>query len=364
MKGQVPNQASDLSFSFVDPSDELAYETHDQESDLCFSSLVGDMGRDGTPPVSRFAPSPTGRMHAGNIFASLVTWLLTHKCGGSVVLRIEDLDRDRSKQHFIDLAMSDYEMLGLTWDDGPYFQRDRDAFYERSYDLLNERGLVYPCFCTRADLHAISAPHLGQMVVYPGYCRDLAPDEIAQKTNEALKAGRLGPSYRIRVPHPGDTLDKQGFFDVFQGNCSFSLAADSGDFVIRRSDLAFAYQLAVVLDDADQGITLVTRGIDLLDSVPRQRYLQSLLGLRHPLYAHIPLLVAPDGRRLAKRNHDAGVDALIDRFKTPEGILGHIAGITGISSTCEPQSLEELLEKFNPDALRHQWQGRISIPWR
>lgn len=338
-------------------------QSPDQASDLYFSSLTSKTEGEGTPLVSRFAPSPTGRMHAGNIFASLVTWLLAHKSGGSVVLRIEDLDRDRSKQHFIDLAMNDYEMLGLVWDDGPYFQRDRDAFYERSYDLLNERGLVYPCFCTRADLHAASAPHLGQMSVYPGYCRDLTPDEITQKTEEALKAGRLGPSYRIRVPHPDGELDKQDFFDVFQGNCSFSLATDSGDFVIRRSDLAFAYQLAVVLDDADQGVSVVARGIDLLDSVPRQRYLQSLLGLPHPCYAHIPLLVAPDGRRLAKRNHDAGVDALIERFKTPEGILGHIAGITGISSTCAPQSLEELLERFDPDALRLQWQGRISIPW-
>lgn len=303
-------------------------------------------------------------MHAGNIFASLASWLLAKRSGGSVVLRIEDLDRDRSKQAFIDQAMRDYEALGLTWDDGPYFQRDRDAFYEAAYDKIEARGLVYPCFCTRADLHAISAPHLGQTTVYPGTCRALSPQDIERKNAEALAAGRLGPSYRVRVPEEGTALDMQAFVDVFQGECAFSLSRDSGDFVIRRSDLAFAYQLAVVLDDAEQGVNAVVRGIDLLDSVPRQRYLQSLLDLPHPTYAHVPLLVAPDGRRLAKRNHDAGVDALFDQFGSSEGILGHIAGITGISNSCAPQSLDELAEKFDTERLRGLWQGHISIPWR
>ena len=315
------------------------------------------------PLTCRFAPSPTGRMHAGNIFASLASWLLARKTGGKVVLRIEDLDRDRSKDCFIDQVARDYEALGLDWDEGPYFQRNRDAAYQEAFAKLEDTGLVYPCFCTRADLHAASAPHAGQSSVYAGTCRNLTADERAAKAAEAERAGRLGPSYRLAVPPSGNAEGAFATDDVFQGPCRFDLGSDSGDFVVRRSDLAFAYQLAVVVDDAEHGVTCVVRGIDLVESVPRQMYLQRLLGFSHPLYAHVPLLVAEDGRRLAKRNRDAGFDALLEEHKTPEGVLGYIAGVTGLKDDFEPASAQELLEGFDVARCRARWQGKISITW-
>lgn len=288
-------------------------------------------------------------MHAGNIYAALVAWLVAKSQGGDIVLRIEDLDRERSKPKFIDAVQRDFEMLGLTWDRGPYFQHDRDEAYRAAYDALVKRGLVYPCYCTRADLHAASAPHRGEKLVYPGTCRGLSAAERASR--EA--AGRT-PASRLIVPDESIAFD-----DAVQGPYEQHLARDCGDFLIRRSDGAFAYQLAVVVDDAAQGVTSVVRGVDLLCSTPQQIYLQELLGLPHPAYAHIPLLVAEENRRLSKRDHDAALDALLERFKTPEAILGHIAGITGLAPTCEPASADELLSRFSLDALH----ARIQVKW-
>ncbi|MFR4999028.1 MAG: tRNA glutamyl-Q(34) synthetase GluQRS [Slackia sp.] len=236
---------------------------------------------DARPVKGRFAPSPTGRMHAGNIFAALMAWLVAKSQGGTVVLRIEDLDKERSKPHFIDAVQRDFEALGLFWDEGPYFQHDRDEAYQAAFDELCGRGLVYPCFCTRADLHAASAPHHGEKLVYPGTCRRLS---------EAQKAKRRQtrpPAYRLIVPD-----EDFSFRDEIQGEYTQNLERDCGDFLIRRSDGAFAYQLAVVVDDAEQGITSVVRGVDLLCSTPQQIYLQTLLGAEHPAYAHVPLIVA------------------------------------------------------------------------
>ena len=236
------------------------------------------------PVVGRFAPSPTGRMHAGNVFAALTAWLVAKSQGGRIVLRIEDLDAERSKPVYIDAVQRDFEALGLTWDEGPYFQHDRTEAYRAAYDELRERGLVYPCFCTRADLHAASAPHRGEKPVYPGTCRHLSDGE------RAVRAQQRMPAQRLIVP------DREvAFVDQVQGSYAQNLAADCGDFLVQRSDGAFAYQLAVVVDDAAQGVTSVVRGVDLLCSTPQQLYLQELLGLPHPAYAHIPLLVAATG---------------------------------------------------------------------
>lgn len=303
--------------------------------------------------VGRFAPSPTGRMHAGNIFAALVAWLHVKSQGGNMVLRIEDLDRDRSKPHYIDQVMRDFEALGLTWDKGPYFQHDRDEAYREAYALLEEQGLVYPCFCTRADLHAASAPHHGEKLVYAGTCRHLSVGERAARAQER------NPAWRLAVPD-----ETVSFIDAAQGPVSQNLARECGDFLVRRSDGMFAYQLAVVVDDAAQGVNSVVRGIDLLCSTPQQMHLQGLLGLPHAEYAHVPLLVAEDGRRLAKRNRDAAFDELIARFKTPEAIVGHIAGITGLAPTCEPASPEQLLNLFKGIDLRALFEDRVSIVWR
>lgn len=305
------------------------------------------------PVVGRFAPSPTGRMHAGNIFASLMAWLVAKSQGGRMVLRIEDLDRQRSKPQFIDGVQRDLEMLGLTWDAGPFFQHDRDEAYQAAFDKLEAQGLVYPCFCTRADLHAASAPHRGEKLVYPGTCRALSEAERARRAAERT------PALRLSVPARTFSLD-----DQVQGAYQQNLAQDCGDFLIRRSDGAFAYQLAVVVDDAAQGITSVVRGVDLLCSTPQQLYLQELLGFEHPAYAHVPLLVAERDRRLSKRDRDASLEELLARFGTPAAIIGHIAWLTGLAETDEPRTPAELLEGFAIEKLPRLFNDPVQIPWR
>lgn len=291
-------------------------------------------------------------MHAGNVFAALVAWLVAKAQGGRIVLRIEDLDRERSKAEYIEAVQRDFELLGLTWDAGPYFQHDREEAYRAAFDSLVERGLVYPCFCTRADLHVASAPHRGEKPVYPGTCRNLSAEE------RASHALTRTPAERLIVPD-----ERVAFTDLIQGPYEQNLAHDCGDFLVRRSDGAFAYQLAVVVDDAAQGVNSVARGVDLLCSTPQQLYLQTLLGLPHPTYAHIPLITAERDRRLSKRDHDAALDALLARFKTPEALIGHIAGLTGLAPTSEPATPEQLLATFNLDTLPTHLKDLIQINW-
>lgn len=304
------------------------------------------------PVKGRFAPSPTGRMHAGNVFSALVSWLVAKSLGGTIVLRIEDLDKERSKPCFVDGVQRDFEKLGLFWDEGPFFQHGRDEAYAAAFETLQKKGLVYPCFCTRADLHAASAPHRGEKPVYPGTCRGLDEEQRAQR------AERRTPAQRLIVSD-----EDVAFVDAIQGPYAQNLARDCGDFIVRRSDGAFAYQLAVVVDDAEQGVTSVVRGVDLLCSTPQQMYLQNLLGAPHPAYAHVPLLVARHDRRLSKRDHDAALDALLERFKTPKALIGHIAGITGLAPTCDPASPEELLETFRLDSLAANLCDLEQVRW-
>lgn len=293
-------------------------------------------------------------MHAGNIYASLVSWLLARRSGGDVVLRIEDLDPDRSKRAYIDQVMRDYEALGLTWDRGPYFQSDRTEAYAEAFHRLQERGLTYPCFCSRADVHAASAPHRGEKVVYAGTCRNLSREERARKASELAGQGRK-PSQRMIVPDRAYTVN-----DLFQGAYTQNLAHDCGDFLVRRSDGAFAYQLAVVLDDADEGVDCVVRGVDLLPSTPQQMYLQDMLALPRPTYGHVPLLVARKDRRLSKRDHDASVDQMLQAYGSYEGIIGHIAFVVGLVAEDGPRSPESLIGEADYSNL----YDRIQIPWR
>ncbi len=306
------------------------------------------------PVVGRFAPSPTGRMHAGNIFAALVAWLVAKSQGGSMVLRIEDLDRERSKPTFVDAVQRDFEALGLTWDAGPTFQHDRDEAYCAAFDALDRQGLLYPCWCTRADLHAASAPHRGEKPVYPGTCRHLTAAERAAR--EA--SGRV-PAVRLAVPDREVTLT-----DLVQGPYRQNLARDCGDFLVRRSDGAFAYQLAVVVDDAAAGVNSVVRGMDLLCSTPQQMYLQEALGLPGAIYAHVPLVVGELNRRLSKRDRDAALDELLVRFGTPAAVIGHIAGITGLAPSTDPVTPEELLPSFSVDGLATLFPDKVQILWR
>lgn len=303
--------------------------------------------------VGRFAPSPTGRMHAGNIFAALVSWLVVKSQGGRMVLRIEDLDIERSKAGYIDQVQRDFDALGLTWDEGPYFQNNRGQAYEAVFDGLVDRGLVYPCFCTRADLHAASAPHRGEKLVYAGTCRGLSASEVARRSEERK------PAHRLIVPDETYALD-----DYIQGHFEQNLADECGDFIVRRSDGLFAYQLAVVVDDAEQGVNCIVRGMDLLCSTPQQMYLQDLIGAQHCEYAHVPLLVGERDRRLSKRDRDASLEELLAAYKTPEAVIGHIAGIAGLAPTTEPISCEGLLNGFDVSNLQGMFPDKVQIQWR
>ena len=297
----------------------------------------------------RFAPSPSGRMHLGNLFCALLIYLSVKSRGGEWILRIEDLDTARCRPDYARQVEEDLRWLGLAWDEGgstggpdaPYFQSERTALYEAALARLRGMGLVYPCFCTRAQLHAASAPHREDgLTVYPGTCRGLTPEDIARR--EA--AGRKG-ALRLRVPEETVT-----FTDGHLGEVTEYLPTDCGDFLLRRSDGLFAYQLAVVVDDAAMGVTEVVRGADLLSSTPRQLLLYELLGWEAPEFYHFPLLLSLDGRRLSKRDGDLGLGALRERY-TPEEIIGKLAYLAGQNPGGGPRTPEALAEDFHWDAV-------------
>ncbi len=293
----------------------------------------------------RFAPTPSGRIHLGNIFCSLLAWLQAKSQGGKIVLRIEDLDSTRCPRANADALAADLEWLGLTWDTGAYcssnsedyFQSRRFPIYARYLQRLEEQELIYPCFCSRGELHAANAPHLSDgRVIYPGTCRHLT---AAQR---AAKSAQRSPAYRIKV-----TDSPISFQDGLYGQYTECLAQECGDFIVRRSDGVYAYQLAVVIDDALMQINQVVRGSDLLSSTPMQLYLYQLLQLPAPQFIHVPLLIAPDGRRLAKRDKDLDLDCLRRIYTSPEPIIGYLAYLAGQLSHPEPLKAEELLSCFD-----------------
>ncbi len=294
-------------------------------------------------PRGRFAPSPSGRIHLGNILCCLLAWLSVRQRGGKVILRVEDLDTARCPRRYAARMEEDLRWLGLDWDegpgaggsDGPYYQSERTALYQAALERLTDLGLVYPCFCTRAELHAASAPHRedGQ-VVYAGTCRRLSAAEAAER------AKSRSPALRLRAPE-----EEIAFADGHMGLYRENLARDCGDFLLRRSDGMFAYQLAVVVDDAAMGVTEVVRGADLLSSTPRQLLLYRLLGLPAPAFVHFPLLLSPDGRRLSKRDADAGLDSL--RGRAAAEVLGKLAYLAGFNPSAEPRTAEALLADFS-----------------
>ena len=296
------------------------------------------------PPTGRFAPSPSGRLHLGNLACSLLAWLSAKSQGGRIVLRIEDLDAERCPRIYADLLEQDLDWLGLAWDEGgstggpngPYYQSECAEIYTASYKKLEERGLVYPCFCSRAQLHAASAPHTSDgNVVYPGTCRGLTAAEIEEKRK------KKAPAYRLMVPDEDIT-----FVDGCMGPHTENLLHDCGDFYLRRADGVFAYQLAVVVDDARMGVTEVVRGADLLSSTARQLYLYRLLGLQAPGFAHCPLLLAPDGRRLSKRDGDQSLENLREKY-TAQEIVGKLAYAYGLQPEPAPRTPESLIKDFS-----------------
>ena len=284
--------------------------------------------------VGRFAPSPSGKMHLGNLFSFLLAWCSVRSVGGEMVLRMEDLDPQRTSAEYAALIRRDLLRFGLDWDREVPCQSTRSAAYDAAFAKLEEIGLIYPCYCSRAEVHAASAPHLGQSeFVYAGTCRNLTPEQRAAKKRR--------PAWRLRVPEEEWTVH-----DGLQGDYTELLSRDCGDFVVRRADGVYAYQLAVVVDDADNGVTQVVRGRDLLASAPRQKYLFSLLGKPAPDYIHVPLLLASDGRRLSKRDGDLDLDTLLGRLK-PQEIIGALAHAAGLLDRKEAISAGELASVFD-----------------
>ena len=290
-------------------------------------------------PVGRFAPTPSGRMHLGNVFAALIAWLSVKSRNGSLVLRMEDLDTQRTSAEFAQVLREDLLWLGLNWELETPPQSQRSQVYDRYFEQLRELGLLYPCYCTRSQLHSVNAPHLSDgTYVYPGTCRDLT---AAQR-----EAFSRTPAWRVRVPDIELELE-----DLCQGHFRQNLLEECGDFVVRRADGVYVYQLAVTVDDGETGVTEVVRGTDLLGSAPRQMYLQSLFGFSTPTYGHVPLLMSADGRRLSKRDRDLDMGALRLRVK-PEKLLGVLAHAAGLIPTEQRISARELAGEFSWEKLK------------
>ena len=295
--------------------------------------------------TGRFAPTPSGRMHLGNVFCSLLSWLFCP------FPKRKDRPSNRGSgsgaksSAYAKLLEEDLNWLGLDWDEGgsdggpagPYFQSERTEIYCRCLEGFREMGLLYPCFCSRAELHAAEAPHYSDgRFIYTGRCRNLKAEEIQQ-----LSKSRK-PAIRIRVPE-----EIIVFEDLHYGPQRELLSQECGDFIVRRADGVFAYQLAAAVDDALMGVTEVVRGNDLLSSSPRQIWIQQTLGFPSPRYGHVPLLVASDGRRLSKRDGDLDLGILRQRFPHPEPILGFLGWLAGLLEKPEPVCARELIPVFS-----------------
>ena len=290
-------------------------------------------------PVGRFAPTPSGRMHLGNVFAALIAWLSVRSRDGEMVLRMEDLDTQRTSEEYANLLRQDLNWLGLDYDRETPPQSARSRVYDRYFEQLQEMGLLYPCYCTRSQLHSVNAPHLSDgTYVYPGTCRNLTPARRAAMDRK--------PAWRVVVP------DREwSFTDRVQGAYALNLATECGDMVVRRADGVYVYQLAVTVDDGEAGVTEVVRGMDLLSSAPRQMYLQELFGFPHPEYGHVPMLLAPDGRRLSKRDRDLDLGQLRKWVKA-ETVIGTLAFSAGLIDRQESISAKELATVFQWEKLK------------
>jgi glutamyl-tRNA synthetase len=287
-------------------------------------------------PDGRFAPSPTGVLHVGNLRTALLAWLFARSQGARFLMRVEDLDTGRVRREFEAQQLSDLRAIGIDWDGDVVRQSERQDLYADALFGLDEDGLLYRCWCTRAEIRdAASAAH-GPLPegAYPGTCRELTAAEVAER-----EASGRPPAWRVRAGNARVT-----FVDRICGETT----GEVDDFVVRRNDGAYAYNLAVVVDDADQGIGEVVRGADLLDSTPRQLWLGERLGLPAPAYAHVPLMLGPDGARLAKRH---GAVTLADRAalgQSPDDVRRELLTPFGLG---EYVTMEELVAHFDPDAI-------------
>lgn len=306
---------------------------------------------------TRFAPSPTGFLHLGNIWVAFANWLWTRQRGGEIVLRIEDIDLQRSKKEFISAAAEDLEWLGLDYDEGPGLsyaygscvQSERGDFYRGILETWRDAGRLYPCYCTRARLRRIaSAPHPGETAPpYDGRCRNLTEAERARETKT--------PSWRFRMEE-----ETVSFTDILCGPQEKKLHAGADDFVLLRADGMMAYQLAAPADDGAMGITHVFRGNDLLDSTFGQIVILKTLGFPIPAYAHLPLLVDKDGIRLSKRQQGITVRDLRAAGKTPADIIGRLLHYAGANEKNLPVTAQEALANISFDDLKNLRRKEIT----
>jgi glutamyl-tRNA synthetase len=276
----------------------------------------------GFDPATRFAPSPTGDLHLGGAWTALASWVFARRASGQCLLRFEDLDAPRIVPGVEARIEQDLRWLGFDWDGRPVRQSERQSLYASALDDLTSRGLTYPCDCSRAEIASVaSAPHAGEETVYPGTCRDRNRDRRMKRP----------PSLRIRVPD-----EVEAYEDMMVGPVVQNLAREVGDFVLRRGDGAFAYQLAVVVDDLAMQITDVIRGADLVASTPRQIWLARRLGAGTLRYGHVPLVVSGGGRRLEKRTAGVTIAELREAGVRPETIVGALAFGLGLAETDAP----------------------------
>ena len=295
----------------------------------------------------RFAPSPTGRMHFGNIATAVATWLSVKSRGGEWILRIEDLDPQRSKRRWMEQIEDDLLWLGLRWDAGgladpAYIQSNRGGHYEEALARLKATGMTYACTCTRADIMATQAPHQSDgRVIYGGRCRPASMPCFGEEPPTPHAT-------RLYVPD-GEIEVVDGVF----GRTVTNLARECGDFILRRADGAWAYQLAVVVDDALMGVTEVMRGADLLLSAAQQTYLYRLLGYDVPEFVHLPLMCNAEGRRLSKRDSAMSMEAMRSAL-TPEELLGRVGAALCLTATDEPVTLARLLELYERGNIKKQ----------
>ncbi|MBO5941301.1 MAG: tRNA glutamyl-Q(34) synthetase GluQRS [Kiritimatiellae bacterium] len=298
--------------------------------------------------VGRLAPSPTGALHLGNIRTFVVAWLRARQMRGRLILRIEDLDHPRHKDGAAVQALEDLKWLGFDWD-CEYVQSQRTHLYGKALEKLQSMGLVYPCVCSRKDVQsAQSAPHAGEQLYYPGICRERfsswgeACDFMNSNPTSGDAQNRI-PCWRFRVDECGEV----SFTDNFAGEFRMDVNKCIGDFPLARDRSGAGYALAVVVDDAEMGVTEVVRGDDLLPATPQQLLVYRALGLREPSFFHVPLVVGQDGRRLAKRHGDTRIASFRERGVSAENIIGYIAHSLGIVSQVKPVKLYDLVDIFD-----------------
>ncbi|WP_207763351.1 glutamyl-Q tRNA(Asp) synthetase [Bifidobacterium margollesii] len=347
--------------------------------------------------VGRLAPSPTGRMHIGNVYAALAAWLGVRSRNGRLLLRIEDIDTPRVRKDADRWIMDDLHWLGLDWDGEPIYQSQRIDRYDQAIELLKRRSvteadgitetgasststtpLIYPCFCSRADIRAASAPNEGDgFIVYPGTCRRLDPQ---------IRAARLarGDRHSWRIAMPANRVET--FDDLIFGAQRFDLTRELGDVVVKRSDGLFAYQLAVTVDDLLTGVNQIVRGRDLLRSTAVQLWIRENLiaagfttpsvpqSQSHetsqspqparplPQFAHLPLIDDPTGRRLAKRDKAWDLGAMREEGIAPQRIIGYCAWLLGLRPTAAPCTPDELLPGFSWRRIATNRADRLSDP--